>query len=113
MDIKTLCFDECELLSSIDRNEKIRAAWQINKDGVRSLDFTYLDIEGYGFTLNLVLKYYIKSFLLAVLYTVHLKITESLEWLPFFLFLRKPMILVYWYLLMYLWIIGVEESDAP
>ena len=52
MNIKKLCFDECELLSSIDRSEKIRAAWQINKDGVRSLDFTYLDIEGYGFYLK-------------------------------------------------------------
>ncbi|MCL2775011.1 MAG: GNAT family N-acetyltransferase [Oscillospiraceae bacterium] len=49
MNIKKLNIDECELFSSIDRSEKIRAAWQINKDRVRSLDFTYLDIEGYGF----------------------------------------------------------------
>ncbi|MCL2772629.1 MAG: GNAT family N-acetyltransferase, partial [Oscillospiraceae bacterium] len=52
MKIKKLCFDECELLNSIDRSEKIRAAWHINKDGVRSLDFTYLDIDGYGFYLK-------------------------------------------------------------
>ena len=52
MDIKKLCFEECELLKFIDRSEKIRAAWQFNKDSVRSLDFAYLDIEGYGFYLK-------------------------------------------------------------
>jgi GNAT superfamily N-acetyltransferase len=52
MNIKKLKITECELLGSIDRSEKIRAAWQINKDGVRNLDFTYLDIEDYGFYLK-------------------------------------------------------------
>ena len=52
MNIKKLCLDECELLGFINRSEKIRAAWQINKEGIRSLDFTYLDIEGYGFYLK-------------------------------------------------------------
>jgi GNAT superfamily N-acetyltransferase len=52
MNIKKLCFEECELLKSIDRSEKIRAAWQINKDGIRSLDFVFLNIEGYGFYLK-------------------------------------------------------------
>jgi len=49
INIKALSIQECELLKSIDRSDKVRAAWQINNDGVRSLDFTYLDIEGYGF----------------------------------------------------------------
>ena len=49
MTIRKLNNDECELMKHIDRSDNIRAAWQINEDGVRSLDFTYLDITGYGF----------------------------------------------------------------
>lgn len=49
MNIKKLTVEECELFNHIDRSDKIRAAWQINADGIRSLDFTYLDIAGYGF----------------------------------------------------------------
>jgi GNAT superfamily N-acetyltransferase len=35
-------------LNHINRSDNIRAAWEINKDGVRSLGFHYLDITGYG-----------------------------------------------------------------
>ena len=49
MNIQKLSADECDLFKSIDRSDNIRAAWQINENGIRSLDFTYLDIEGYGF----------------------------------------------------------------
>jgi N-acetylglutamate synthase-like GNAT family acetyltransferase len=49
MNIRKLSVDDCDLFKFIDRSEKIRAAWQIDENGIRSLDFTYLDIEGYGF----------------------------------------------------------------
>lgn len=48
MFIKELTLIECGLLKEIDRSEKIRAAWHKNEDGVRSLDFIYNDISGYG-----------------------------------------------------------------
>ena len=48
MQIKKLNINECELLKYIDRSDNIRAVWQTNENGVRSLEFQYLDVEGYG-----------------------------------------------------------------
>lgn len=48
MNIRELTIDECKLFKLIDRSENVRAAWQINENDARSLDFNYLDITGYG-----------------------------------------------------------------
>lgn len=48
MNIKMISIDECELFKLIDRSDKIRYAWSINADGIRTLDFNYLDITDYG-----------------------------------------------------------------
>jgi len=48
MVVRRLSVDECDLLGTLDRSEKVRAAWMKTESGIRFLDFIYLDIDGYG-----------------------------------------------------------------
>ena len=56
MNIRKLNIGECDLFKSIDRSDNIRAAWTINEDGARSLEFAYLDITGYGFYVTMCME---------------------------------------------------------